>query len=194
LALGDGTAGPSTQTLTFNNAGGSDMTYNLTHVAGVVTGPSATPSAVDPAGEYAPSLFVASATAAFSATTITVPAGGSASVSVTITQPTAANFFIYGGYIVATPSVGGMPLRVPYMGVTGDYSAYSLFQGSPLLSRTRTNPVALTDGAVFTMADANHVPYVIFHLRHSSTVITTEVFSAPATPGGAPGKAWHVAA
>ena len=179
-----------TRTVTFTNSGDLDMTYDLGNVGGVVTGPTSS----DPVGEFAPGLFVASAGATFSTPALTVPANGSASVDVTITQPTTANFFIYGGYIVATPRAGGMTLRVPYMGVTGSYQAYPTFlAGSPRMTRTPSGP-ALGDGAVFTLADANNQPVFVFGLAHATRTLKAEVFAAPATPGGAPGKAFHVAA
>ncbi|KAK4078596.1 uncharacterized protein Triagg1_2927 [Trichoderma aggressivum f. europaeum] len=61
------------------------------------------------------------ATLAFSEATITVPAGGSAKVTVKVTLPqglTAANLPIYGGYITLNGSTGEH-LVIPYLGVAG---------------------------------------------------------------------------
>jgi hypothetical protein len=191
LALGDGTAGPVTRTLAFKNAGADDVTYDLSNVTGLTTGPSDPPSPVDPAGEFTPFLYVGTASAAFSPPTVTVPAGGSAQVTVTITitQPTTAKFFIYGGYLVATPRAAGMPLRVPYLGVSGDYQATPVLGAIAL---THADGAPVTDGDVFTLADTSSMPRLVFELAHSARRFKAEVFVVQ--PGGVLGKDWHLAA
>ena len=59
-------------TLTVSNAGPSAVTYNVSHVGGLTTG----------GNTNAPSLFGPTSVAAFSASSITVPAGGQATLSV----------------------------------------------------------------------------------------------------------------
>jgi minor extracellular serine protease Vpr len=183
LALGEGQAGPVTQTLTLQNGSGAAVTYGLTHVAALATGPT----------EFTVGEFLAPASVAFSTPSVTVPPGGTATVNVTITAPTTANLYTYGGYLVATPQGGGLPLRVPYMGVTGDYQAVTVLglrsSGFPRL--TRGDLTAVADGAVFTMTDANHIPYIVFQLAHAARTLKAEVFTA--TAGGTTGKSWHVA-
>jgi len=49
----------------------------------------------------------------------------------------------------------------------------------------------LTNGASFTMADADHIPYIVLQLAHAGRTLKAEAFSAPAVPGGPLGKAWH---
>lgn len=191
LALGEGSAGPVTETLTLSNDGAADVTFDLTHVGGVTTGPTAS----DPTGEFAPGLYVAPAAAAFSPPAVTVPAHGSATVDVTLTPPTTANLYIYGGYVVATPQGAGDAVRVPYMGVTGDYQAVKVLglttAGFPRL--TRGDTTAVSNGATFTMTDATHIPYIVLQLAHAGRLLKAEAFSAPAVPGGSLGKAWHKA-
>jgi hypothetical protein len=63
----------------------------------------------------------AAATLAFSDTKITVPAGGSAKITVEVTLPqglTAANLPVYGGYITLN-GTNGENLVIPYLGVAG---------------------------------------------------------------------------
>ena len=53
-----------------------------------------------------------------------MPAGGSATVDVTIScERGLPDKSLYGGYIVLTPAGGGQVLRVPYAGFKGDYQA-----------------------------------------------------------------------
>ncbi|UKZ51735.1 hypothetical protein TrVGV298_005498 [Trichoderma virens] len=63
----------------------------------------------------------AAATLSFSATKLTVPAGGSAKITAEITLPqglTASNLPVYGGYITLSGS-NGENLVIPYLGVAG---------------------------------------------------------------------------
>jgi len=182
LALGDSAAGPSTQTLTFTNSGDSAVTYDLSHVAALTTG----------ATEFTVSEFQAPASVTFSAPTVTVPAGGSATVNVTIAPPVTPSLYTYGGYLVGSPEGGGLALRVPYMG-TVDYQAVNVLglraNGFPRL--THPNNIApVSDGAVFNLS-AGDLPTILLQLDHPTHTLSAEVFSAPTIPGGPLGKAWH---
>jgi hypothetical protein len=152
------------------------MTYTLSHTGALTTGPT----------EFTVSEFNAPASVSFAAGSVTVPAGGTAAVNVTITAPTSANLYTYGGYLVATPQLGGIPLRVPYMGVTGDYQAVTVLSLSRL---TRGDLTALGDGTVFTMADAANIPYIVFHLAHAARTLRVDIYSAAS--GGGLGKSWQ---
>jgi minor extracellular serine protease Vpr len=176
LPLGDSTAGPATRTLTFTNSGPVDVTYTLSHSSALTTGPT----------EFTVSEFVAPASVSFGAGSVTVPAGGNATVSVTITAPATPSLYTYGGYLVATPQVGGIPLRVPYMGVTGDYQSVTVLSLSRL---TRGDVTALGNGAVFTMADAANIPYFVFQLAHPARTLRVDIYSAAS--GGGLGKSWQ---
>ena len=53
-----------------------------------------------------------------------MPAGGTATVNVTITPERGpADRSKYGGYVVLTPEGGGQALRVPFAGFKGDYQS-----------------------------------------------------------------------
>ena len=182
LALGDSAAGPATQTLTFTNGGGIAVTYQLSHVAALATGPT----------EFTINEFLAPASVTFSTSTITVPPHGSATVNVTITAPATPSLFTYGGYLVASRTDGGLPLRVPYMG-TVDYQAVEVLglraNGFPILTHGDLNhPVS--DGAVFELSKGD-LPTIVFQLAHPTRTLLVEAFTAPTVAGGPLGKAWH---
>src|SRR5262249_19979577 len=171
-------------TLTFTNSGGSPVTYDLSHVAAMTTG----------ATEFTVTEFQAPASVTFSAPTATVPAGGSATVNVTITPPMTPSLYTYGGYLRASPEGGGLALRVPYMG-TVDYQAVNVLglraNGFPRLTHPG-NIAPVTDGAVFNLS-AGDLPTILYQLDHPTRTLSAVVFSAPTMPGGPLGKNWHLA-
>ncbi|HJX29844.1 MAG TPA: S8 family serine peptidase, partial [Thermoanaerobaculia bacterium] len=114
LSLGESQNGPVTRRLTVSNSGVTDVTYDLVHEPALAT-----------LGTFAPhSYFVAPATVVWSATSLTVPAGGAATLDVTISpDPSLANKAIYGGYLTLVPQGGGREVRVPYAGFKGDYQS-----------------------------------------------------------------------
>ncbi len=75
IATGESQAGPFTQTLTVSNFGAAPVTYTLSHLPALATG----------SNTFVPSFLDGFAAVSFSAPTVTVPAGGSATVNVTIT-------------------------------------------------------------------------------------------------------------
>ncbi|PNY81292.1 S8 family serine peptidase [Deinococcus koreensis] len=173
LSLGENeTAGGSkTQTLTVTNRGTAAVTYTLSHQGALTSGKGAS-------GYYTPTALLPGATASFSAPTVTVPAGSSASITVTIT-PTSANQTVYGGYVVFTPTGAGTPLRVPYAGFQGDY------QSLPILTGTKTMARANADGSftpistptTFTMQGADY-PSFLLHLDHFARTLKLDIVDA----------------
>ena len=99
-------------TVTLTNHGDGPVTYALSHQDSVtVTGASAAPQR----GTASPS------TVSTDGQSLTVPAGGTATIDVTITAPDGiADGDFFGGWIVLTPSAGAKPLRIPYQGVGGN--------------------------------------------------------------------------
>jgi minor extracellular serine protease Vpr len=177
LALGEGTAA-QTKTLTISNSGTAAVTYDLSHQAAVGT----------TANTFAPGLTTNFATVSFSSPSVTVAAGGSATVNVTITPNTAAanDRRIYDGYIRFTPQGGGAPLRVPYGGFTGDYQSIQVlapgactFPGIFKAGGQTTcaaGPPAVTlngwtrqaAGATYDVSERPDRPIVLYHLAHQS--------------------------
>ncbi|NHB84582.1 hypothetical protein G7085_08070 [Tessaracoccus sp. HDW20] len=85
MSAGEGQDGPFTQKLTLTNTGDEPVTWSLSHIDAVSSG-------IDPADDEAwqndPDLFSEESRVSFSTSTVTVPAGGTAKVDVTIAPPT----------------------------------------------------------------------------------------------------------
>ncbi len=181
LSLGESEAGPAVRTLTIENNGSSEVTYTLSHAPALSTGP----------GEYTVGALTGFASVSFSAPTVTVPAGGSASVMVTITaNPGLAERSIFGGYIVVTPEGGGLPVRVPYAGMKGDYQSVPILTaggtfGFPWLAKVSGSTYyKQAAGVTYTMQNGD-IPYVAVHVDHQVRRLRLEVKDATT------GKSWH---
>jgi minor extracellular serine protease Vpr len=178
LALGESEAGPQTRTLTIRNEGSSAQTYALSHASALATGPNTGASTFAPSG-----TFDTPATVAFSAAQVTVPAGGSATVDVTITAPAGlVAGGIYGGYVVLTPAGDGNAVRVPFAGFKGDYQSTVVLtptaNGFPWLAKLAgTSFARQADHAVWTLSGGD-VPYILMHLDHQARRIRLEAIDA----------------
>ncbi|KAK3372245.1 peptidase S8/S53 domain-containing protein [Podospora didyma] len=126
LALNDSNHFVSTTTFEIQNKGTQEVTYQLSHVKAATVYSSSTSFLSDPiAWEISPTaqLELASAYAAlsFSSNTITIPAGGSTTITVTPTLPSGLDpgrWPIYSGFI-AINGTNGDSLSLPYAGVAG---------------------------------------------------------------------------
>ncbi|AGB17600.1 subtilisin-like serine protease [Halovivax ruber XH-70] len=116
LSLGDGAAAEVTVTLT--NDGETDVTYELGHAGTVGTA----------VNTFSPGFYL-SGSSVSGPETVTVPAGESAAVELTITAPAyGLPNHQYGGYVTFTPTDEAHDsLRVPYSGYEGDYQDLPLF-------------------------------------------------------------------
>ena len=191
LSLGEGTAAtPKAVQLTIENKGATAVTYTPSHVAALATFGST----------FAPGATTTAASVSFGAPSVTVPAGGSATLNATITPPaaTAANQGrVYGGYLVLTPpGAGAQPLQVPYAGFSGDYQLVQVLApgGCPLSpfpgifrlggvtacnapappAVPATLDVAVTrqgEGATFNVEDRNDRPVILYHRAHQSRTL-----------------------
>jgi minor extracellular serine protease Vpr len=184
LSLGEGgsAAAPKTATLTIANHGSGDVTYDLTHQVAPAT--AATFPPINAFGSFASVTFTPSS--------VTVPAGSSATVGIRLTPPTAA-LRAYGGYLVVTPQGGGARLRVPYAGLSGDYQAIQvlapggctlspfpgIFKRGGETACTAPAPPAMPakldiavtrqpEGAVFNVEDRTDRPVILYHRAHQS--------------------------
>ena len=188
LALGESEAGPATRTLTVRNMGSSDVTYDLSHVTALATGPNnACGATTCPASFNTTGTFLAPATVGFSAPSVTVPAGGSASVDVTITaNASLVDRGIYGGYVVLTPQGGGATYRVPYAGFKGDYQSTQVLTPTPngfpwLAQLVGTSYFNRPAGATYTMV-GDDIPFFLVHFDHHARRVMFEVFKADGSP------------
>ena len=181
LSLGESEAPATLHTLTLENNSASPVTYAISHVPALSTGPNT----------FTLGFTTGFATVALSSSFVTVPANGSATVDVSITANAGLpNRSMYGGYIVFTPEGSGTVYRVPYAGLKGDYQSVTVLtptaSGFPWLSRT-TNGTTFTRqaaGANYTMIGLD-VPFVFAHFDHQSSKVRIEVIEAET------GKSWH---
>jgi subtilisin family serine protease len=172
IALGESQSGPVVTKIGLTNDGLTAVTYDVTHVPALSTTGTA----------YAPvSAASGYATAQFDVPSITVPAGGGASVTATITaNPALADGSLYGGYLVFTPQgASAGTIRVPYSGFKGDYQAIQILvptaKGYPWLidSLAQNQPT----GATFTL-QAGDFPSIIAHFDHAARQVKMDVFEA----------------
>jgi len=181
LSLGEFEAGaaPIVRTLTVSNNGPAPVTYDLGHAPALATGGST----------YTPAFYAGFATATFSASTLTVPAGGTATVSVSFTPNSGLpDRSQYGGWVVLTPQGGGQAVRVPYAGFKGDYQSVQVLvptaSGFPRLARLSGANYLFQGDSSYTLQGTD-IPFVLVHLEHQSRELRLEVFDADT------GKAWH---
>ncbi len=172
LSLGEVESGSVTRTLTVRNLGSASETYTFSHTPALSTN-----------GTFTVTTLTGFANVAFSSPSVSVPAGGSASVSVTITpNPGLADRSQFGGYIVVRNSEGATVARVPYAGLKGDYQSIQALApaqfGFPWLARlVGTNYVRLTDPSTFTLQNGD-IPYFLIHLDHPVAKLQFEVLDA----------------
>jgi hypothetical protein len=184
--------------LTLANHGSRAVAYALSH-----TDAPALPGR-DVLSEL--SLLPAASTVTFGAprhplSSITVPARGRERVPVTVTpDPALPEGALYGGELVFTPAGDGPPLRVPYAGYMGDYSAVPVLtptaRGFPWLAREtgialdstlHVRPVYVRQdaGAAYTLAPLTFgsrtgadTPFVLAHLNSFARRLRLEVAGA----------------
>jgi len=180
LALGESEAGPQTRTLTLTNRSPAAVTYALGHAPALGThGPTFNAPGV--AG--GPAYNGAFASVAFEASSVTVPAGGSASVTLTVTAPAAPDKAQYGGYVTFTNATE--VLRVPYAGFVGDYQSIQVLAptaptnyGFPWLAKlSGTTFTNQPTGATFTLQGGD-VPYLLVHRAHQARLLKADIVHA----------------
>ncbi len=183
ISLGEGTGGAAQLTVT--NGGTAPVTYDLSEVTTVGTGPSAM---VYP---FSFSYLLGANTATFGSPSVTVPAGGSADVNVNIQAGAWRDKSLYGGYVVLTPRGGGVTLRVPYVGFFGDYQSLPVLTaancGLPAVFQVRAGSADAclgagisrlgAAGATFTLRGSDF-PILLFHLNHQVRKLNIQVFKA----------------
>lgn len=188
LSLGESQGGPATRTLTIRNQSATAKTYDLSHAPALATGTNT----------FTVSFLSAPAAVGFSSAgvptaSLTVPAGGAATVDVTITAPASlADRSLYGGYaVLRNAAAAGEVHRIPYAGFKGDYQSIQALApgpyGFPWLARldggglSRVPPASAT----YSMVGALGIPYVIVHLDHQVRRLRAEVLDTTT------GKSWH---
>lgn len=172
-----------TETITITNDGDSEASYELGHEAAVGTH----------GDTFVPDFNDAAAEVSFSSNSITVGAGESTEVTVTVTPP-AQDFdqMVYGGYVTVEEG-GEETYRVPYAAYNGNYQQIEAITPTeeadlPWLADVTEcaafNGVECIDpagsfdsrpeGATYTMEWVDglpDVPYFLVHLDHHATLL-----------------------
>jgi subtilisin family serine protease len=183
IVLGEGNGG--TVTLTLVNSASTAVRYALSNETAVATAGSTN----------APTFTIAPNTVTFSQSPVLVPAGGTATVTATITAGAYPERAQYGGYLVMTPAPetpATQTLRVPYAGFKGDYQSIQLLTsagcGMPFLAkisgatdcgggRRITGFSRQPEGELYTREGAG-MPVVVFHLEHQARRVELYVLDA----------------
>jgi minor extracellular serine protease Vpr len=184
FSLGEGNGGSAQLTIT--NGSSTPVTYDLSQVSTIGTGPSTTAGAVYP---FNFTYLGGADTATFSAPSVTVAPGASANITVDIAAGAWRDKSLYGGYVVLTPRSGGTTLRVPYVGFKGDYQSLPVLTsaGCGLPAVFKLNAAASdcvgggvqrlgAPGASFTLQGSD-VPIVLYHLNHQARKLTVKVYN-----------------
>jgi minor extracellular serine protease Vpr len=190
ISLGEGNGGAAQLTIT--NGGSKPITYDLSEVSTIGTGPSTTAGAVYPFNfAYLPGAN----TATFSSSSVTVAPGASASVNVNVAAGASRDRSLYGGYIVLTPRGGGTTLRVPYVGFMGDYQSLPVLTpancGLPAVFQVKagaSDPCLGAGvsrlgaaGATFTLR-GNDFPVLLYHLNHQVRKLNVQIYKTDGSP------------
>ena len=156
ISLGEGEDGPRTVTVTVSNDSDEEKTFTVGALHGIATG----------APSYNPTFYGAAATVDPAQQSVTVPAGGSTEVTVTLGEDFGVDGMIYGGWLTFTGE--DADLVVPFAGLSGDYQALPVLDdmgmGLPVLGVSDGAGSVLLDpdgGHTYTMQDGD-IPYIAY--------------------------------
>src|SRR6185437_10102486 len=190
LSLGEGNGGSGQLTITSSSE--TPITYDLSQVSTIGTGPSTAAGAVYP---FNFTYLGGADTASFSSPSVTVAPRASATFNVNIAAGAWRDKSLYGGYIVMTPRGGGTTLRVPYVGFMGDYQSLPVLTsancGLPAVFKLNA---AASDaclgagvqrlgaaGASFTLQGSD-VPILLYHLNHQVRQLNVQIYKSNGSP------------
>jgi hypothetical protein len=190
ISLGAGNGGSAQLTVT--NGGTTPVTYDLSEVSTIGTGPSTAAGAVYP---FNFSYLVGTNTATFSSPSVTVAPGASATVTVNIAAGAWRDKSLYGGYVVLTPRGGDDTLRVPYVGFMGDYQSLPVLTsggcGLPAVFQLKAGASDAclgsgvsrlgATGATFTL-EGTDFPILLYHLNHQVRQLNVQIYKADGSP------------
>lgn len=176
ISLGEGEAGPISTTLTVTNDSDEEKTFALGVEHGVATyGPSNNPG-----------FYILDADVEFSADSVTVPAAGTATFTVVISEDFGVDGAIYGGWITLTSETE--EFVVPFAGLSGDYQA--------LTALNMAYTTYVEDGELYiaepfheySMVDGDY-PYIYFNLAYPVSGLYFDIYRA--NPDGSKGEKVH---
>lgn len=190
VSLGEGSGGSAT--LTLRNRGSQAVTYAVGYVDGLAAGPGGTNVLPFTFSTYGGDIAVAT----FSSSSVTVPAGGTASVKADIAVDpdiVALGRTLYGGWITFTPQGTGLaapynqPYSVPVAGFAGDYQGIvampTLDLGGGLQIPGISDNELLTgldptDGGTWGLTGPDDMPNVVVHFRHQVQRLQMQIVNA----------------
>jgi len=183
ISLGESENGPVTTTLRLTNSSAAAVTYEIGSEDGISTAGSS----------LQPSFYLEEAVVEAPAS-VSVPAGGSASVDVTITAPDPGELtgFVYGGWITLTSADD--ELVIPFAGLAGDYQDVPVltdYPGLPLpaLGASVDGELYTVDGGYTYSMAGDDVPYMVYRLDYPVSDLRFDVYRA--NKDGSKGKAVH---
>ncbi|CAE6403377.1 unnamed protein product [Rhizoctonia solani] len=183
LLLNDTAYFKGVHTLLVKNGGKKSVTYTLTHVpAGTANTINGIEANLGPV-----SLVNSAASVAIVPNKVTVPAGWSLPVVVSIKPPTgldATNFPVYSGYIKATGS-DNTTLQSTYIGVAAKLKDAKVLDNTdayfgvkiPVLTDSQGEPVPPTGSATYTMK-GNDTPLVIYRLVQGTPLLRVDLIDS----------------
>lgn len=137
ISTGESADGPHTQTLTITNRGTEAVTWTLDAEDAVSTyaDPKDPNDPEDPDALFQPfpwqnsvAFTIDETSVSFSSPTVTVPAGGTATVDVTIAPDVdSVEGTQYSGFLHLTSDEGADTISVPFAGMAGDYGSLPIF-------------------------------------------------------------------
>jgi subtilisin family serine protease len=172
LALGEMEGRSVTRQLTVENHGPTDLELDLLHQPALSIGPQVFDVQVAPG----------MAGVSFSPTTLRVGAGQSVTLDASFTQPEELpEGGLFGGYLVLSPRGGGREVRVPYLGMEGDYQKmvalnpdFTQFGNPLLLSGFEFGP----NEPVTIVPARGEAASVVLHLEYPVRRLRVELFDA----------------
>ena len=172
LALGEMEGRSVIRRLSVENHGSTDVDFDLSHHFAPSTAPQV----------FTVQIAPGAAGVSFSPESLHVAAGQTASLDVTFTEPgELSEGGLFGGFVQLSPHGGGREIRVPYLGMKGDYQhLVALDQdftpfGNPLL----ISGFDFGPNEPITIRPAKgEVAPVAFHLEYSVRRLRIELFDA----------------
>ncbi|MBB1508575.1 S8 family serine peptidase [Tessaracoccus sp. MC1756] len=180
ISLGESAAGPVTTTIKVTNTSDRDLTYDLGVEHGVGTWGESTDSL---------GFYILEADVTFSADSLMVPAGQSATATVTIDESFEAELdgAIYGGWITLTS--GSEDLVIPFAGLAGDYQSLTSLEFAALTYIADEGVLSVAEPwQTFTLADGD-IPRIALYLAYPVSGLYVDVYRA--NPDGTRGEKVH---
>jgi subtilisin family serine protease len=172
---------------TIRNLGTEDVSYSLSNVV-AATAYTLDSSSIFPA-VFPNELVPGTASLLFSEDKVTVPAGGSAMITVAPTVPAdldASRLPVYSGYI-ALNATNGESLSLPYLGVVGSlHDAAVLDKNSTYLttSADQTNPVPANQTFVLPATNGTGTNSTVYPVFFVSLALGSPLIRADVVPQG----------